>query len=214
MDKQKNIRVIIFDFDGTLIRLNLNGDRIREKLTSYFQKFGLDLYIRPIYPRIFEALKKLGKTRTDEEVKKIRQEAYALMEKEELKSLENAELVSGAKEVLDQIKKENIKIAIVSVNGRAVIKETFKKFGFTVPDQIVSRDDLSVVKPDLKVGEYVLKQLKALPHEAMLVGDSDYDMDLASKLGIKSVWLRSQGKLEYTNPDITIDELKEVLEII
>lgn len=214
MVKQKSIKLVIFDFDGTLVKLDLVVDNIRKELTTYFKKFGLDLYVRPIYPKIFEALEKLGEKHTKEEIEKIRKEAYSLMEKEELKSFNDTEPVLGAKKILDQLKGGNLKIAIVSVNGRKIIKKTFREFNFIIPDLIVSRDDLGVVKPDSKVGQHILKHFRIKPKEAILIGDSDYDMELASKLGIKSVWLRSEKQLTYTKPDFTIDKLKEVLEFV
>ena len=212
MDKQKSVKAVIFDFDGTLVDLDFNIEITRRKLTEYFEQFGFDLYIRPIYPKIFMALSKLREVKTEEEVKQIKKKAFSLMDIEE----SNAKVseIKGAHELLDNLKKQGIKTAIISVNGEKIVSNSFKKFKFPEPDIIVGRDTTDFVKPDPKIGKFVLNNFKLKPEEVLLVGDTDYDIQLANKLKIKSIWFKNKFPLKTSEPTYRINKLNDVVGLI
>jgi HAD superfamily hydrolase (TIGR01549 family) len=212
VDKQKNIKAVIFDFDSTLVHLNINADNVRSKLTAYFTDFELDIYIRPVFPKIFEALKILSERYSKKEIDKIRRDAYKLIEEEEMEALEKAAPEKDAKKVLTDLNNRNIKVSVISVNSDRVVRETFQKF--PRPDLLITRESLGVVKPDQRVGKYALKKLNLKPSEVLFVGDSDYDIDLARSLGIKSLLLKSNKQLTYTKPDVILEKLNDILKFI
>lgn len=212
MGKPKSIKLIIFDFDGTLVNLDVDYESTRIKLTDYFNKLGVDFYIRPIYPKILSALTELKKTHSLQQIDDIKKTAFSLMDEEEEESV--VEEIEGATEILIKLRRKGIKVAIISLNGEKVIRKIIKKLGFPDIDIIVGRDTTDFIKPDPKVGEYVLNKLKVKPNEVVLVGDTDYDIDLANKLKVKSVWFKNKFNINNSKPDATISKLKEVLEFV
>ena len=212
MDKQESVKAVIFDFDGTLVNLDFDIEITRRKLTEYFEQFGFNLYIRPIYPKIFMVLSKLKETKTEEDVKQIKRKAFSLMDIEETKA--KVSEIEGAKELLKNLKKQGKKVAVISVNGEKIIKKIFKSLDFPLVDLIVGRDTTDFVKPDPKIGEFVLNKLKLKPEEVLLVGDTDYDIQLADKLKIRSVWFENKLLLKLSKPTYRIKKLQEVLDHI
>src|SRR3989344_923074 len=119
MDKQRSIKAILFDFDGTIVDLRTDYDRIRCGLSKYFNNFGIKKEFKPMLKKIDESIEELKKKKKGGDADKIRKQAYQIIDAEELKAADKAELKKGAFELLHFLKKEKgkkKKVVIISRN--------------------------------------------------------------------------------------------------
>lgn len=119
------------------------------------------------------------------------------------------------------LRDKDCKLGIVS-NGRSVkqwekiIRLGLHHFFHTV----VISEDVGCEKPDPKIFEVALKELRLEPEEAIYTGDSlEIDMLGANKAGLVSVRLIKQKRKEVTlnrdmQPKLTIKKISELLTIL
>jgi HAD superfamily hydrolase (TIGR01549 family) len=175
-------KLVIFDFDGTLARLDIDYDNLRKSLREYFLGYGIDMTFRPLQKRALEAVRMAGRERSLEDTNRI-------IDRFEMERIENSRVVEGAEKTLKGLKKQGCKIAILSNNGRAVIRELLSRHGILgYFDFIGSRNNVPEVKPSARGVLMVMERLGFGDGDGVfMVGDSMYDMASAEQAGVHPV---------------------------
>jgi HAD superfamily hydrolase (TIGR01549 family) len=161
-NKFKNIKCVIFDLDGTLFDAPYDWKEIKRAL-------GV-----PDGEIILSYLKKLP----EEE----RAKRFALLEKFEQLATKSGTLKSDAKELIHYLHETGIKVVLVTNNSMFNTNYILQKYGLSF-DFVLTRDS-GLYKPGKEVIEFVLNKMKVLKEQALLVGDSDYDLQTAKLSGI------------------------------
>jgi len=174
-------KLIIFDFDKTIVNLNVNWRAVRKKLRDFCLSHGLDIDFNFPHP-IFESIKK---------ARHIRQDLLDIVKNEEIKAVKKAKPIVGAKEFLEFINKKGIKFIIISNNHSQCIDAALKKFHFPEPEIIKGWDNVELLKPNPQALRRVLEKLKISPEHCLLIGDSNDDLILGKKLGIKTLLINN-----------------------
>lgn len=194
---EKKIRVVIFDFDGTLADSVPSIHKTANKLAALYETgpvsaervvaavgAGIENFLGRIFPA---AVKKLG-------VKKVKADYVKLYRKNYSYKLR---LYPGVKAALVKLKKNGIKMVIVSNKLGEFVKSSCKAVGISVFfDSVYGRGDLKKDKPHPYPVEHIMKKYNLSGDEIILAGDSRYDIETAKRAGIKSVYF-SYG---YDNP--------------
>jgi putative hydrolase of the HAD superfamily len=129
-----------------------------------------------------------------------------------------ARVTEGAFEVLEAIRKEGYRTAMIangnSANIRNIIQATGLRDYF---DAIVISEEVGIEKPYQRIFEVALAQLGVKPENAVMVGNKiDADILGANRAGMKSVWFRWNNRYSHTidssqeKPDFTINSLLEL----
>ena len=208
------MKAVLFDFDETLVYLPIDYDNVKRRLKKLFLQFGIKSDFHPLIESINDSLLKLENHVSKLSASEIKKKAYAILEDEELKSIKNAKLVEGAKEVLSFLKENHVSIVVVSRNGRKCIEKSVMKLNIPQPDLIVSRDDVIELKPSPKHAIVALEKLNLRPSEALLVGDGYHDVALGKNSGIRTVLVKNKKYMrENILPDYVISNLPEIINI-
>ena len=94
------------------------------------------------------------------------------------------ELFDGVADTLDKLKKAGVKIVIASNNVHPVLERQLSNLGIRhYIDDIVAVEDVENVKPAPDIALEVLRRCNIKPEEAIVVGDSTYDMDMGREAG-------------------------------
>ena len=118
----------------------------------------------------------------DEETSKNMIADYNRIYREEAEQL--IELFDGVADTLDTLKKAGIKIVIASNNVHPVLERQLSNLGIRhYIDDIVAVEDVENVKPAPDIALEVLRRCNIKPEEAIVVGDSTYDMDMGREAG-------------------------------
>ena len=174
-----NYKVVMLDFDGTTActvhaiyhaakrMLNEYGYEIEKDIV--YKNFGLAL------PYSFYCF--AGVESFDEATSQQMIVDYNRIYQAEAEQL--IELFDGVTETLDTLKKGGVKIVIASNNVHPVLERQLANLGIRqYIDDIVAVEDVENVKPAPDIALEVLRRCNIKADEAIVVGDSTYDMDM------------------------------------
>ena len=185
---------ILFDFDGTLVSLDVDWKSVRQRLSALFQRFRVDFTTSSTLGSIRRAYNSL--TQDPERKKsadKFLYQAMELITQAEIAGLGKATLVLGAREILEWLAGVKIPVAILSNNDSCCIRMAFAKFGLPTPAVIIGRDTVGTPKPETEGALFTLDILGLRPSECWLVGDSSPDLELGKALGLKTILIHPVG---------------------
>jgi HAD superfamily hydrolase (TIGR01509 family) len=182
------IKAVIFDLDGTLVKFNLDYKTVRAETKQILIKEGFPASIFSADESIFGMLQKAqvymknnGKKET--EITKIREAIFKLAERHELEAARTTELLPGAGETLEMLKKLKLKLGLFTINSTAATDYILKQLQLARFFQAVAtRNCVETVKPAPEHLTIVLKRLNVKPEEALVVGDGISDMKSAQEL--------------------------------
>ena len=157
---------MIFDMDGTLTRPALDFDRIRAEI-------GITC------GTILEALESMS---PDE-----RARAMAIIEAHERIAARDSELQDDVRDVLEFLRRRDVRTAIATRNSRQSVKTVLAKHHIEV-DHVHCRED-GVVKPSPQPILSVCKYLDVAPAASWVVGDYLYDIQSGNSAGAITVLL-------------------------
>lgn len=189
----KNIKVLGFDLDGTLVEMKLDFNSIRKELGIK----GRDTlgYIRSL---------------PEDEGKEL----CNLLEEKEMEAAEIAEPAPGARELIRYCKEKGLKVVVITRNSGDACKRTLEKLGMEA-DMVLSRDDAEP-KPSPDALNIVISQLGIEPHEMTYIGDYLYDIQAGNAAGVKTILISSQERSDEWAPlaNHVVVDLFEVLDIL
>jgi HAD superfamily hydrolase (TIGR01549 family) len=196
---------VIFDMDGTLLRLDVDIEEVRLRLAARFAPFGVTRPFRPILRRIREAAREAGDPA-------LERAGRAILDEWELRAAAQARPRAGAAEVVAALAARGERLAIVTDNGRACVAAALAAARIPpVFAAIVTRDDVADPKPD-PAG--VRAAAAALGDGApWYVGDHPNDIVAGRAAGIRVAALRGGmvADAQLAGADRIIDGLEDVL---
>jgi HAD superfamily hydrolase (TIGR01549 family) len=211
-ERQSGVTAVIFDIDGTLIdSVDLHARAWQEA----FRHFGFSVSFQSVRDQIGKGGDELLPTfLSEEQVTKLGDELKEWRGEHFKKNyLHQVVPFTGAHELLARVKESGIKLAAGSSAhkdeldiyiGLLKAKELF--------DVVTSSDDAEKAKPHPDIFEAALKKLGEQAHNVLVVGDSPYDSEAASKAKIPAIgflcggfpreWLLQSGVIEiYEGPE-------------
>ena len=217
----KNKRAIFFDLDGTLIdsskdlaiavnyMLNfLNRDTFEERVIQQWVGNGALILTK-------RALS--GSIKIDESLdEKLVKRALDIMLDYYSKHLTiYTKTYPNVLETLEILKKERYKMAVITNKPYDFVEPILKDLNMSgLFDLVLGADSLSQKKPHPMPLEYACKKFNISKDEALMVGDSKNDILAAKSAGIDIVAVsygyNHQESLDIYNPDIIIDDFKEL----
>ncbi len=182
---------IVFDVDGTLVSLKVDGEKLRSTTSRELTKFGFDvsfmnqgnMYTQDVIDRA-EQMAESGLVKADFSL--VRTSLNKALDDLEMDWNSRAEPIPGVAEVLAGLKSSSIKIATLTNSGRAPSEWLLRKYGlFDYFDFTLTRDDVPAMKPHPD-GMFTAVSRMGLPRDRVLyVGDSVIDVMAAKKADIR-----------------------------
>jgi putative hydrolase of the HAD superfamily len=124
-------------------------------------------------------------------------------------------LMDDTIEVLDELSKK-YRLAILT-NGDSVSQRgklnTFPHLDWF--EIVMVAGDYPWAKPDVRLFELLCEKLNVIPSEVVFVGDTiASDIIGANNAGMKTIWIQGDKKLNSDLPDIRLYRLKELLSVL
>ena len=187
-------KAIIFDVDGTLVD---SVDLHAQAWVDAFAEFG--------FPQGFDAVRRqIGKGGdqlmpvflTPEQIEAIGKDLEAhrgrIMKE---RYLPQVKAFPGVRELFERLRSNGLQVALAS-SAKQDELATYKRIAdiADLVDEETSSDDAKESKPHPDIFQAAIDRLKGVEAEDMLVvGDTPYDAEAASKAGLRTVGLRCGG---------------------
>lgn len=205
------IRAILFDLDGTLID---QFEAIHRAFARVITQMG---FPKPSFESVKRSIggasettmaKLIGPDRAKEAVHLLR----PIFEEEMLDGLK---ALPGAREILETCKALGLKAAVLTnkygPHARAVCEHLHfsELLSFTL-----GADDTDWKKPDPRLTSYALDKLGARAEESLYLGDSPYDYETASGVGMRCLLVATGTHSEVELKELSANSVnKNLLEI-
>lgn len=181
---------IIFDFDNTLIKSNINFPAMKISMARAAKKHGVDfgneenIPLRFTAGNIIDQVEEFDKRNETE----IVAELWDMVEKFERMGMENVSIDDDVIRMLEYLKKKGISASILTNNAKKPTIEVLERFNIIdYFDLVIAREDVKKMKPDKEGLEVIVQKLKLNPDKAVFVGDSWVDGVAAVKANIRFI---------------------------
>lgn len=135
----------------------------------------------------------------------------------QLKNLNLSIPYPNAASTLQKLKAAGIKIAAVSTRSNVTLTKTLELAGLAQYfDTIISGDDTPKLKPNPMPLFLALERLQVRPTEAVMVGDTDADIQAGKNAGTKTIGVTFGYRGEQIvddQPDYVVHDFAEILDI-
>lgn len=172
-------RAVIFDWDGTLADTAEASYRCYVKMfESFAMPFDRETYARTYSPNWYHTFRCLGLPQEHWEEADVRWLRYF--------AEETVELIEGAAELIAELIDSGTKVAIVTSGTRERVVREMHAHGLAF-DCCVFGTDVANKKPHPEALLRCLAQLGVAPQDAVYVGDSAEDIEMARAAGVYSI---------------------------
>lgn len=186
------VKILIFDFDNTLVKLNINWVSVKLNIEHYLESRGYKIKLTRLGPQLNEILRIISQKKGKRQVNKIKKDIDAIFQNEESKSVKSVIINEKIAKLLKNLNGKNIKTAILSDNGEKTIKSVVAKNFRNRFNYIVGRESKTYFKPHPAGLKLIIKKAHCSKEEVLLIGDSSYDKELAEKNDVKYFILSSK----------------------
>ena len=211
------INTVLFDFDGTLV--NTNDVIIASWQHTYMYYLGREESLEKITACFGEPLLLTMEREFPEVDPQESAEVYRNFQKENADEL--VKIFPGIKELLESLKTDGFRMGVVTSRTRESAQRYMDMFGIgDYFEEMVSCDDTDIHKPNPEPILLCLKKMGITAEEALMVGDSPFDIKCANNAGVKSVLVGwritgdGQTLIDDAREDFTISEPSELVGVL
>ena len=207
---------VIFDFDGTLVHLNIDFKLMRQEVEGLLAEYGLEpepLKGLLILEMIDEATRLLSK-HDPLKGQEFYEKAHELVTEHEIRAARNGRVFSGVTEMLALLKKRSIKVGVITRNCEKAVKMVFpdiERFCHV----FIPRDNITRVKPHPDHLSVALKEMSvSKPDRCLMVGDHPMDIEGGRRMAMKTVGVLTgkTGRNEFleAGAELVLDSVTEI----
>jgi HAD superfamily hydrolase (TIGR01509 family) len=184
---------ILLDVDGTLVDSN---DAHTQAWVAAFQDAGVTVDSRQVRRSIGMGGDKLmpavsGIDADSERGKQISRRRGEIFRSEHLPHLRP---FPGADRLVATLKSRNFTVVVASSAKRDELRGLLQIAGAaSLLEESTSSDDAEESKPDPDIIHAALKRARAAADDALMIGDTPYDIDAAKRAGVRAIAFRCGG---------------------
>jgi phosphoglycolate phosphatase len=188
VNAKRKIEAVVFDFDGTLTKLNIEFHLMRKAILDLIGTYGIpinglaNMYALETIKAAFGLILERNPGKEEE----FLEQALGLVKAIEVEAAKKGELISGTKDMLLELKKRNIKIAVVTRNCRAAVTTVFPDIE-DYCQTVITRETTPNVKPHPDQLLIALRSLGVKPDSSAMVGDHPMDIKIGKDAGALTV---------------------------
>jgi len=219
----KNVKAIIFDAYGTLFDVNSAAEKCKGKIgdkwegfANYWRTTQLEYtWLRSLMNR-HKDFWQVTEDSLDKSMKAFKIDIS--MRSELLDLYKTLSIFPEVKEVLNNLKEKNYKLAILSNGTPALLNQLVKNNNLdSIFDDIFSIEEVGIFKPSSKVYDIPIKKYQIQKNDVVFLSANTWDISGGGNYGYNTVWLNRNNNtfdnLDY-KPQNQVKDLSELLDII
>jgi len=213
------IHAVIFDFDGTLAKLNIDFPLMRQAVCDLIGSFAVpvngfhNLYVL----EMIKAAQKLISEMQPSEEESFVEQALALITRIEIEAAKKGELIGGTRKMLTELKKREIKAGVVTRNCQAAVSAVFPDI-FDYCNTVITRESTLNVKPHPEHLRVALQSLGVVPESSSMVGDHPMDIKIGKHAGTLTIGVltgySTSDELIKAGADIIVGKAADIIDIL
>ena len=216
-------KAVLFDAYGTLFDVNSAAEKCKSKIGDRWEAFANFWRTTQLEYTWLRSLMKRHKDfwqiTEDSLNKSIKVFNIDVSMKNELLDLyKSLSPYPEVKNVLENLKKKNYKLAILSNGTPSLLNELVSNNNLdNLFEDIFSIEEVKVYKPDSKVYDIPVKKYGVKPSEITFLSANTWDVSGGGNYGYNSVWVnRNKSQFDFLDykPINKIDNLTQLLDII
>ena len=219
----KNIKAIIFDAYGTLFDVNSAAEKCKDKIgdkwegfANYWRTTQLEYtWLRSLMNR-HKDFWQVTEGSLDKSMKAFKIDPS--MRNELLDLYKILSTFPEVKEVLQNLKKKDYKLAILSNGTPTLLNELVTSNNLdNIFNDIFSIEEVGIYKPDSKVYNLPIKKYQIKKDEVAFLSANTWDVSGGGNYGYSSIWVNRNNNifdnLDY-KPKNEVKNLKQLLDIV
>ncbi len=219
----KNIKAIIFDAYGTLFDVNSAAEKCKNKIgdkwegfANYWRTIQLEYtWLRTLMNR-HEDFWKVTEDSLDKSMQTFKIDSS--MKSELLNLYKVLSTFTEVKGVLNELKKKNYKLAILSNGTPSLLNELVKSNNLdNIFNDIFSIEEVKVYKPHPRVYNIPIEKYQIQKNEVAYLSANTWDVSAGGNYGFNPVWVNRSNsvfdKLDYV-PKYQIENLSKLIDIL
>ena len=215
--RMERVRALVFDFDGTLARLEIDFDLMRRRVLELAGTYGLESS-RFAGRYVLETVTAVQTVLAEADAGKAISFAKAaadLIEEVELEAARRGGLFPQARPALAGLKKAGFRLAVITRNFGGAVRIVFPDLA-EFCSVFLPREAVPRVKPHPDHLLAALKSLDTKPEETIMVGDHPMDVETGRLAGALTVGVASgrntRSELTAAGADMVFDHIGELAE--
>ena len=216
-------KAIIFDAYGTLFDVNSAAEKCKNKIGEDWESFANFWRTTQLEYTWLRSLMKRHKDFwqiTEDSLKKsMKIFNIDLKMKNELLDLYRVlSTYPEVRDVLENLKNKNFKLAILSNGTPSLLNELVKSNNLNdLFDDLFSIEEVKIYKPDYRVYDIPVKRYKIKPEDITFLSANTWDVSGGGNYGYNSIWV-NRNKTQFDNldyqPKNEIGNLSQLLDIV
>ncbi|UCB48717.1 MAG: HAD family hydrolase [Deltaproteobacteria bacterium] len=210
----------IFDYDGTLVHLNIDFGVMRQDVEASLGEYGIapeDLKGLYILEMIDEATGRISKESRSQGLTFYRK-SHEIVIQHELAATKEGKILPGVVQMLQLLQERGVKVGVITRNCDKAVKMVFPHIE-RLCDVYIPRDRISRVKPH---PEHLCLALEKLGVEnashCLMVGDHVLDVEGGKRMGMKTAGVltgkTTRQQFTEAGADLILDDATQVLDHI
>jgi phosphoglycolate phosphatase len=184
------LRGIVFDFDGTLAKLNIDFHGMRQAVRDLVAGYNLpvaddglkDLFVLEM---IAAGTALIAQHRPGKEAE-FMAAAHERIAQIEMEAARRGSLLEGTRDMLEALQTAAIKTGVVTRNCLSAVKALFPDI-HQYTHAVITREQTHYVKPHPEHLRMMLKMLNLSGRQAAMVGDHPMDMKIGKDIGVYTI---------------------------
>ena len=216
-------KAVVFDAYGTLFDVNSAAKRCKDKIGAKWETFANFWRTTQLEYTWLRSLMKRHKNFWDitEDSLDKSMKVFNIdknMKNELLSLYKTLSPYPEVKGVLEDLKKKNLKLAILSNGTHDLLNELVESNKlYNLFDDLFSIEEVKIYKPDPRVYELPIKKYKIKSDEITFLSANTWDVSGAGNFGYNSIWVNRHNSvfdiLDF-QPENEISNLTQLLDIV
>ncbi|MBA3891512.1 MAG: HAD family hydrolase [Gemmatimonadaceae bacterium] len=189
----RRIRGVLLDVDGTLIDSNRAH---AESFADAFQAAGFDITADQVEPLVGMGGDKLIPRLTNLEAEQGEGKRIAEAKKERFSThyLPTLRATRGARQLVERLQGAGLTVIVATSAGGDEVEGLLRQAGVEdLLTETTTSSDAEDSKPDPDIIEAALEKGGMQPTDAVMIGDTPYDIEAAGRAGVACIAVRSGG---------------------
>ncbi|MCX6649721.1 MAG: HAD family hydrolase [Candidatus Bathyarchaeota archaeon] len=221
------IRGVIFDLDATLVDL---GEHVRwreaqAEVVEAYRACGCSdddfakCSTKGLFNLMHEMDTRLAATKPAEEMKRIREGIWDVLDDYEIEGVEKCGFMPGTLETLDWLKSKGIKMGVCTSNSGKVAEQVLAKLGVSEYfDSVIGRTVGLLMKPNPDQVLACFEKMGVDPRDGVMIGDSHNDVLAGKAAGARAiaipVYFTRKEAMDAAKPDAVVKSMSELPEAL